>query len=190
MFAHEHFRKFTYKEMVLVVALALISSLIIFLSVEKLDPSIAIIVSLASGAFFMNLAVYLINKSGSALIFYFLLGLFTILLDDLGLYGWQKILVYILVGIVFEIIFLVLKLPIHNLPLDMILGTSVSTSLIILFSSMLILFGFPTDFPLQLINLILVAFFTGLFSSSLVFVLWHLVANTKFVIKFKNYLGY
>jgi hypothetical protein len=189
MVAYEHFKKFTYKEIVLGVIFALFSSLILFLSVSFSNPYVAIIISLASGVIFMNLFVYLTQKSGSALLFYFLLGLFTINIDDLGISGWEKVGAYVFAGLIFEIIFLVLKFTIYNLPVDMILGTSFSTASIVLFSSILIVFGFPS-LSLKLTNLIIIAFFTGLFFSTFTFLIWYFISGQKWMIKFRNYLGY
>ena len=190
MVAYEHFSKFTYKQMFLILFLSLLSSLIIYVGARFSNPSVAILISLACGVIFMNLAVYLIQKSGSALFFYLFLGFFTMGIDDVGITGWEKVIVYLFVGLIFEIMFLLLKLRIHLIPLDIVLGSTISTASIILFGAISLFSGLMTKFPLELVNLILVAAFTGLFSSTLTFIVWHSVSSKKSVLKFKNYVSY
>jgi len=59
-----------------------------------------------------------------------------------------------------------------------------------LFSAIFLLSGLPTQFPLELANLMIVASFIGLFFSTLTFVSWHILSNTSPIIKFRNYISY
>jgi len=190
MLAYEHFRKFLLKEILLIIAMAGITAAVILLAVTHTRPYLAIIISLAAGVVGMNLVVHALHKSGSALLFYFILALFTLPLDDLGVTGWDKIWVYLLAGVSFELIFMLLKIKIHNIPLDVVIGTSFSTLLIVFFSAAVILARIPDQFPLDLINLLIVAFFVGLAFSTLAFIFWFIFSNYKSVIRFRNYLLY
>lgn len=188
MIAHEHFQKIKLKELVFIPIVAGIVSLFIFLNNLLFDPSLVLIISLFLLVLGMNLVVYLAKKSGTAVIFYLFTSFFTFSIGDIGILGWKKILAFVIAGILFEIIFLLLKLEIHSLPLDMIIGTSLSIASLPLVSAFLLSAGLASSFPLALINLIVLAFAVGLIASVITFLLWRKVKHTKVIIRLESYL--
>jgi ABC-type thiamin/hydroxymethylpyrimidine transport system permease subunit len=190
MVAYEQFKKFTYKEIIIFVLISFICSAVMYIGVSKTNPTVAMLISLAISIVGMNLAVYLSEKSGSALIMYVLFGILTSTLNDIGVTGWEKVIVYFCAGLVFEIVFLILKIKIHSIPLDMILGTTISTISIILFSSISLTSGLLPEFPIELGNVMILGLCVAVFFSTLTFLIWYSVSTTKLILKFKNYISY
>ena len=73
------------------------------------------------------------------------------------------------------------------MPLDLIIGTSISTGSLIIITALFLSSGLVRSFPLELLNLILLAFGLGIIASTLFFVLWHYFKNTKFIILLESY---
>jgi len=188
MIAYEHFQKIRVKELIFIASLAVITALLLFISSFIFNPPLLFIVSLSILALGMNFLVYLIKKTGIATLFYLFTSIFTFYLQDIGVISWEKIITFLLAGILFEVVFLILKLEIHSLPLDMIIGTSISTASVPLIGAFLLSAGLASSFPLALINLIILAFAVGLGASVITFIIWYNVRNTKFIIKLESYL--
>lgn len=193
LIAHEHIQKIKLKELVSIILISVVTSLLIFLNNYLMnnyffDPSYIFIVSLALLVLGMNLSVYLIKKVGVSTLFYLIAAILTISITDLGITGWNKILVFAVAGILFGGPFLFLKLHLHYLPLDMIIGTIISTASIPLTAAFLLSSGLASSFPLTLINIILVAAAVGLAASIIAFFIWHSIQETKTIIKLEFYL--
>lgn len=188
MIAYEHIQTIKLKEMIFVLIVAALISLLLFISYLIFSPTVSFIFSLAFLVLGMNFCVYLIKKTGIATIFYFLTAIFTSHLNDIGALGGQKIFTFFLAGLIFEVIFIFLKAHLHNIPLDMIIGTSLSTASIALITAFALSEGLASSFPLALINYILMALAVGLAASIIVFLIWHNIEKTKLIIKLESYL--
>ena len=136
----------------------------------------------------MNTCVYLIKKTGIAALFYVLTAIFTFWINDISVGGGNKILTFFLAGLVFEIIFLFLKVKVHNIPLDMIIGTSISTASMVIITAFVLSKDLAWSFPLGLLNLVLLAFAVGLIASTVTFLIWHNVEHTKTIIWLESWL--
>jgi hypothetical protein len=185
---HELLHRIKFKEIRFILLAAVLISILIFAASFYFNPSILFIVSLALLVFGMNFLVYLIKKSGVAFIFYILVGIFTFSINDIGIFGWKKVLVFALSALIFETIFLFLKLHLHNVPLDMIIGSSLSTATISILLGFFLSLVLASSFPIALLNLILLSFAIGLFSSVLTFIIWHNTKNTKVILRLEAYL--
>ena len=188
MIAHEHILKIPLKDFFIVLIFSVIFSAFMYVGHYLFTPAYSFLISLGLLVFGFNSLVYLTNKSGIAAIFSALTALFTFNLGDLGIIGGQRIIVFILSALVFEFFFLFLKLHIHNVPLDIVLGTSFSLASLPLFIAFFLSPTLASSFPVALINLILSAFAVGLLASSIVFLIWHEVEKTRVILKIKFYL--
>jgi len=188
MIAHEHVQRIRLKEFIFVVIVAIIISFILFIGNFFLSPTFSFITSLIFLVVGMNICIYLIKKTGIATLFYVLTAILTFWLHDIGVVGGYKILTFFFAGLIFEGIFLFLKLHVHNVPLDMIIGTSLSTASISLITGFALSEGLARSFPVELLNLILLAFAVGLIAATVTFLIWHSVEHTKPIIKLESYL--
>ena len=170
------------------MVVAIITSLLQAVSLALFSPALAFVISLVFLAAGMNLCVYLTKKAGIAVLFYLFTVIFTFWLDDLGVLGKYKILTFFFAGLIFELFFLTLKLKIHNLPVDMIMGTSLSTAGIPLITAFLISSSLASHFPIGLLNLMLLAFAAGLIASTITFLVWHHLEHTKLILRLEVYL--
>jgi len=137
----------------------------------------------------MNLTVYMLKKFGVATIFMFITAMLTFNLAELGFYGWNKVLTYVIAAIVFEIIYLIFKIEISSLPLDMIFGTAIGFTSIFIISPMLLSQTLLLVFGSELINLLILTFATSIISSTIFGVIWGKLAATKKIVKFEAYLA-
>ncbi len=188
MIAHEHIQLIRLKSLIFTLVIASIISLLIFASNLFFSPTTSFMVSLALMVIGMNFTVYLIKKAGIATLFYVFTAVLTFWIDDIGVLGWEKIITFFFAGLIFEIIFLLLKVRVHNVPLDMIIGASLSTASISLITAFALSEGLASSFPVELINLILLAFAVGLIASTVIFLIWHQVERTKIIIKVESWL--
>ena len=189
MIALEEIRSFGLKDIYFLIIIALIISLFQYLAVYLFNPSIAFIISLSVIAIGINCVILILRRSGVAGIFLVLNSLITLFLNDIGLIGFSKVIVFLLVGAIFELIYLFLKGHIHNIPLDLFFGTSISMANIPIFVAYILSPNLAASFPIALLNLMVIAFVTGLAASLIVFVVWGLFEGTKAGIKIISYFG-
>ncbi|PIN74137.1 hypothetical protein COV20_00805 [Candidatus Woesearchaeota archaeon CG10_big_fil_rev_8_21_14_0_10_45_16] len=188
MIGHEHLIILKPKDYFCVGVVSVLSSFLMLIGSLFTSPSVSLILSLALLIIGMNLSVYLIKKAGVAVIFSLLTGIFTFFLNDIGVLGWQKIITFLVSGLLFELIFLLLKIRVHDVPLELIIGSSLSAVTVVLVSAFLLSSSLARSFPLELLNLLLLAFVVGLFSSVLFFLFWQAVEQSKLILKLESYL--
>jgi hypothetical protein len=184
MIAVESFKKFKRKDIIAILSLA-----IVYLAIDSLiknfTPQTAYILSLLTLTVLMSSIIHLVRKAGSATLFYLISSILTYQSINLGINGINKIIILTFIGILFELIYLILKLEFKNLQLDIILGTAISTMLLPLIISLS--FSVYSTFSLfsQLLNLMLLSFFIGALASVISFLLWYELRTKKFIIKFE-----
>lgn len=97
----------------------------------------------------------------------------------------NKFIVLLIAGLVFEIVFLLIKAEIKNVPLDIVIGTAISAA------SIPILIGFllsPNIFVVMIslvINLMLLSLLIGIAGSIISFIIWYNLRITRFVLRFE-----
>jgi len=187
-FAHEHIQKIKTKEFILIVVVAVVISALLYLNNFFFGDHFVYIISLALIVLGMNFIVYTIRKSGVATLFYLLTALFTFFIAEVGIFGWKKIMVFFIAGVIFELIFLILKIELHNLTLDVIIGTSFSMVSIPLTTAFLLSSGLASSFPLVLINWLVLTFVVGLVAAVITSLIWHEIKQTKPILKLESYL--
>ncbi|MHA1865483.1 MAG: ECF transporter S component [Candidatus Heimdallarchaeaceae archaeon] len=185
MIAIESFRKFKIKDVLMIVSFALIWSLSSYLYNNLFLPQNSYIFSLVLASSFIVFLVLLIRKVGTATLFYVMIGVMTFFMDDLGPKGLNKIIVLFLAGIIFEIFFLIFKLEIHNIPIDIILGIIFSLSTIPLTTILLISTSVTQNQLVQILNMIIISFSAGILGSLISLILWFKLKTTKFILKYQ-----
>ncbi len=189
MIAHEHIQKFTIKELALILLLSVFSFLLIYFGTHLINPSYTLIFSLGITIVLMNLLMYVISKSGTALFYYTLVAFFTMNIHDIGITGYDKVIAFVIAVLVFEVVFLILKLHLHNVPADMILGSSLFGPAL-MFAAAFILSTIDLIMGIGFINMLLLSFGVTLGSSVIAFLLWYHIARAKPIVKFRNYISY
>ena len=189
MFAIELIQIIRVKQLLFTLFIAAIASLLIYLADYFLPPTPLLIVSLFLLTIGMNLAVYMLKRFGIATIFMFFTAMLTFSLAEVGLYGWNKVLTYVLAAVLFELIYLIFKVEIASLPVDMIVGTTISFTSIFLISPMLLSQTILLVFTSELVNILILVFAVSLISSTLFALIWGKLATTKKIVKFEAYLA-
>jgi len=189
MFAIELIQVIRIKQLIFTLFVAAITSLFIYLADYFLPPVPLLIVSLFLLTIGMNLCVYMLRRFGIATIFMFFIAMLTFNISELGFYGWNKVLTYVIAIVVFEVIYLIFKIEISSLPLDMIFGTAISLTSIFLISPMLLSQTLLLIFTTELINLLIMTFATSIISSIIFALIWGKLASTKKIVKFEAYLS-
>lgn len=188
VFAVENIKKIKPKEILFIFTVSLITSVFIYLNQWMFSSTISLIISLIFIAIGINLLVNILKKSGVAIIFNLFVGILTFNQIDLGFIGFKKILILVLAGLVFEIAFLVLKLHIFSIPLDLVIGTSISFASIYLIAGFILSANLASNFPTEMINLILLTFLVGLFGSFLAYLIWNKIKITRLVLEIESYM--
>jgi len=186
--AHEHIQGIKLKSIIFTLTVAIIISALIFICSFHYSPSTFFIISLVLIVMGMNLCVYFIKRTGIATLFYVFTAALTFWIDDFGVLGWKKLLVLFFAGIIFEIIYLIFKIKFHNVPLDIIVGTSLSAASIPFLTAFILSERIASSFPIELLNFILLSFAIGLIASTVTFLFWHHLEHTKPILKLESYL--
>ncbi|MBT4805715.1 hypothetical protein HON71_06090 [Candidatus Woesearchaeota archaeon] len=189
MFAIELFQVIRIKQLFFTLFVAAITSLFLYLADYFLPPIPLLIVSLFFLVVGMNLCVYMLKRVGIATIFLFFIAMLTFNIAELGLFGWNKVLTYVIAAIVFELIYLIFKIEVSSLHLDMILGTAISLTSIYLISPILLSQTILLVFNPELINLLIITFAISIISSTIFALIWGKLASTKKIVKFEAYLS-
>lgn len=184
MIATEDLKKIRFRDLIITICAALVWSILAYIINVKYDSQVSYIISLILLTFLLSFILLLIKKAGIAFLFYILCGFFTSRIDDLGATGSNKIIVLVLVGVIFEIVFLILKLEIKNIPLDIVLGTAISIAGIPIATALVLSFNVASVMIIPLINITFLSFFVGLGGSIMSFLIGYYLRTNKTFLKF------
>ena len=107
----------------------------------------------------LNFVVYIVKKPGTATLFLFFVGVETFFINDIGVLGWKKIVVFVLASLLFELIFLILNLQASKFKLEVVFASTLAITNLPLITALFLSPRLASTFPPALINLILIAFF-------------------------------
>ncbi len=189
LIAEEQLRTLRLKDAVLIAVLACAAAVFIYILEMSLSPAVLYYVFVAVFIFAMNCAVYILKKAGVALLFSVSFAVLTFGVDDIGIFGWKKVVVFLIAALIFEAAFLVLKLRLHSVPVDVVVGSALMLAALPLLAAFALSPSVVFSFPVALLNLVLVSFVAGLVASLVGFLLWHFVSRMKFVIRLEAYFG-
>ncbi|MFH1377015.1 MAG: hypothetical protein ABIH25_05255 [Candidatus Woesearchaeota archaeon] len=187
MIAIESFRRFRFKDILAIMILVALWWLLsqITINILAFDPQITYIISLIIITLLMSFAVHLVRKAGSATLFYLIGSIITLNVNDIGITGLDKVIVFLFAGIIFELIFLIFKIEIKNIQIDIIAGTAISTAFIPILMVIILSITTALNMSTSAINLILLSFFIGIIGSIISFIIWYNLKTTKLVLKFE-----
>jgi len=185
MIAIESFRKFKILDIAVILAFASLWLLLSWIINKIFGPQPSYILTLLVVTFLMSFTVHLVKKAGSATLFYTIGALLTFNINDLGAIGMNKLVIFAISGILFELIFLILKLELKNIQLDIITSTSISAASVPITTGFLLSFNVALNMMVPLINLILLSFLVGLAGAVMSFMIWYNLKNTKMILKFQ-----
>jgi len=129
----------------------------------------------------MAFTAFFIRKIGAVTLFYLLGALITVRINNLGDLGWNKVIILVVAGIVFELFFLWLKIKIKNIPLDVVLGAAFSNASIPF--TMLLLIPSKKELMPYVINFALMAFIIGIMGAITAFLIWYNIKGLKPIIR-------
>jgi hypothetical protein len=182
MIAVENFKKFRIIDLLAIILLASLSYA--FDKITSLIPSLqwSFIISTLATTVLMTFTVLLLKKAGSATMFYTIRALLTYKLEGLGM---NTFLILITAGIIFELSFLLLKLEVKNVPVDVIICATISNATIPVTTGLLLSTNVMTVMLYDLINLTLLYSLIGIAGAVTSFLIWHNLRLTKMVMKFE-----
>lgn len=187
MIAGEEIKRFGFREIMFMVIAAGVVSILQYVGFLLFDPSISFIVSLFLIALGLNFVIFVLQRSGAVIIFWVITAFLTLSVNDIGVVGFPKVVVFLLVGAIFELLYLFLKGNIHNIPVDLALGTSISCASLPLFVAYALAPNLASSFPIALLNLVVIAFVTGLAASLMMYILGGFLEGTRMMVKLEAF---
>jgi len=182
MIGLESFRRFRKIDLLAITILAIVWALVTWL-INIPNNQFTFFLSLFVTTMFMAFIALLIRRVGAVTLFYLFGAIITIPINNLGGLGFYKVPILLIAGIIFELFFLLLKIRIKNIPLDVVLGAAFSNFSI---PFTMLLFVTATNELLPFVwNLALMAFIIGIMGSIITFLIWYNIKNLKLIIKFE-----
>lgn len=178
----ESLRKFRKIDLLAIITLVFLWSVITY-AVNLPNTQLSFMLSLFITTIFMAFTALFIRKTGAVTLFYLLCALVTVRLNNLGGLGWNKLIVLVTAGIIFELFFLLLKIEIKNIPLDVILGAGFSMASMPF--TILLLIPATKEIMPYVWNFAIMAFIAGVAGAITAFLLWYNIKGSKPIIKFE-----
>jgi len=176
------FKNFRKNDFIAIILLAVLWALLTSL-VNLPNTSATFMFSLFITTMFMTFTAFLIRKFFAVTLFYLLGAIITIPINNLGGLGLYKVPILLIAGLVFEVFFLLLKIEIKNIPLDVILGAAFSNASIPW--TILLLSRSSIEILPSVVNFSLSAFLIGIIGSLITFLIWYHIKSNKNIIKFE-----
>jgi len=178
----ESFRKFRKIDLVAIMILALLWAFVTFL-INLPNTQLTFMLSLFITTMFMAFTAFLIRKFFAVTLFYLFGSIITIPINNLGGLGFYKVPILFIAGIIFELFFLLLKIEIKNIPLDIILGAAFS-NFSIPFTMLFFVEGTKELMPF-ILNFALMGFIIGVMGAITAFLIWYNIKGLKPIIRFE-----
>ena len=185
MIAVENIRKFCFLDFLAVAFLAGLWFALAFAADSLLSPHLSYIISAASAAACLSFSVLLVRKAGVGVLFYLIGGLLGMNVAALGPVGSNKLVALFIAAVIFELVFLILKLEFRNISLDIVVGVLVSLMSVPVSTAFLISPSVAKSMVVPLANLVLIALFSGIIGIAVSLFVWSLVKNKKFLLRFR-----
>jgi len=176
------FRKFRLVDFIVIITLAIVCALITWL-INIPDTQFTFYLALFVTTMFMTFVAFLVRRLFAVTFFYLIGAVITIPINNLGGFGFYKIPILVIAGIIFELFFLLLKLKIKNIPFNVVLGAGFSNFSIPL--TMLLFVGATRELLPYIFNFGLMAFIVGIIGSVVTFLIWYNIKGLKPIIKFE-----
>ena len=178
----ESFRKLRKIDLIAIAVLALFWAFITWL-INIPDNQFTFFLSLFVTTMLMAFTALLIRRVGAVTLFYLFGAIITIPINNFGGLGIYKVPILLIAGIIFELFFLLLKIKIKNIPLDVVLGAAFS-NFSIPFAMLLFVEATRELMPFAW-NFALMAFVIGVMGAILAFLIWYNIKSLKPIIRFE-----
>lgn len=185
MIAVENFKMFRLADIIAILFFAALWLIISLIISRFAGPQMSYILSLLAAAFLMSFAVHLTRKAGTATLFYIAGGMLTYSIDSIGAAGINKVIALAFAGLIFELVFLILKIEVKNVQLDIIAGTALSSACLPAAISLAISIDSALSMAVPVLNMMLLSFFVGIIGAVLSFLAWHSIRTTKTALRFE-----
>jgi len=178
----ESFRRFRKIDLIAIIILALLWALVTWL-INLPNTQLTFMLSLFITTMFMTFTAFLIRKFFAVTLFYLIGSIFSISINNLGGLGIYKVPILLVAGIIFELFFLLLKIKIKNIPLNVVLGAAFSNFSIPF--TMLLFIPATRELMPFVWNFALMAFIIGIMGSIVTFLIWYNIKSLKPIIRFE-----
>lgn len=185
MVALESFRKFKTKDFLAIILFAGAASLLSFFSSSFLNAQYNYIISLFLIIGLMHFTMSLINKAGTALSFMLFVSILTYRLNDLGAAGLNKLIFLVCAGLVFESVFLLLKLEVRQIQVDQIISAGIASASVPIIGLFLLSPYLFYDKLIMVANLSLLSLLIGIASAVISFFIYYHIKTLKMVLRFQ-----
>ncbi|OGF19905.1 hypothetical protein A3D54_00635 [Candidatus Falkowbacteria bacterium RIFCSPHIGHO2_02_FULL_45_15] len=183
MLAIEEFKSFHLRDIVVITGSAVLWSAIMYVLEGILSLSGAYYVALFTLVLFLSFLVLSLQKTGVASLFYALCAVLTYGTRELGIAYSDKFIILLGAALVFELVFLTLKLRVKNIPLDILAGAVLSTGMLPLITGTLISPEASLQQIESLLNLAIIGLLVGVIGAVLAFLIWYHFKTTKWLVK-------
>ena len=178
----ESFRKWRLVDFIAIIIISIIwavsTSLLIAFPFKTSFFMILLITSILA-----SFVALFVRRMGSITTFFALAGLLTFWSNNFGV-GWEKVIILVVAGLIFEISFLLIKLKIKSVSIDVVLGAAFSNLAI----PILILVFIETK-ALELLqyafNFAATAFIIGIMGAVIAYMVWFELKRLRWVVKFE-----
>ncbi len=176
----------SYREVGATIVISLLISLLIFITTRLLPPVAAFYSSLVFFAIGTLFLYYFLKKEGVIPLFFVLVALATMTTDDLGIFGWRKVLVLLLSGLVFD--FLTFFFHRQSDDRSPVLAVSFSIACIPAWVVLIISSALTESSFFEILNLVSLSFLVGFVVSIIISLVWFRIRHLKSIIKLEMYL--
>ncbi len=128
------------------------------------------------------------SKSGVGLGFILIFSLVTLNVNDVGIFGWEKVKLFFLMGLLFEILFFLFKHK--SLYWAKVLATFISLTTLPLIASVVVSGGWIASLSVQLINMIILIGAVSLVLSLIFGIISQLLRTKTWFLKLEAWLSY
>lgn len=176
----------SYREIVATMVMSVLISLFIFITTTLFPPVVAFYGSLVFFTIATHFLYYFLKKEGVIPLFFVLVALATMTIDDLGIFAWRKVLVLLLSGLVFD--FLTFFFHREREDQSPIFAVSFSIAFIPVWVVLIISSTLTQSSLFEILNLVSLSFLAGLIVSIIVSLVWFRIRHLRSVIKLEMYL--
>ncbi len=175
----------SYREVGATIVVSLLVSLLIFITTTFLPSVLAFYSSLVFFTFAILFLYYFLKKEGVVPLFFVSVALTTMTFDDLGIFGWRKVLVLLLSGLIFD--FLTFFFHRESEYRSPVLAVSFSIACIPLWVVLIISSTLTQSSFFEIVNLVFLSFLAGLVVSIITLFVWFRIRHLKSIIKLEMY---
>ena len=146
-------------------------------------------ISLACLVLGLSVCMYVLKKFLIGAFFFLLFSGGSYFVVGLGAQGGEEILAFVLAGLLFEAVYMLVRVISHKVYRGIFIGAVVSVTSLPLIVTALVSWEIVWKFPIGLINLLMVGFLVSLGVSLIWRMIWQFIKNRKWMIKLESKLG-